>query len=284
MIEPRFAADTERLVSALTQMASNDASFGYSRDPNSGQLIARVADEQCLDVTVDILKRKYGIEVKLGLPQVAYRETLARPVEVDYTHKRPVGPRGEFARVKLRLEPNEPGAGNQFQDETVGGVVPKEYIPGVETGVQSVWDSGVLGSPLIDTRVTIYDGAFHEVDSSPIAFKIAACAAMREGAAKAGIKLLEPIMDLELVSPSNFVRSVIDDLNNRRGHICDQETRGSASVLRANAPLAHLFGYKSSLSLITNGLGSCTIRFSHYAELPRTNGPDDFRPAVGMRA
>ena len=156
--------------------------------------------------------------------------------------------------------------------------------PGVEAGVRSVWDSGVLGSPLIDTLVTIYDGAFHEVDSSPIAFKIAACAAMREGAAKAGIKLLEPIMDLEVVSPSNFVRCVIDDPNHRRDHICGQETRGSASVLRVNAPLAHLFGYKSSLSLITNGLGSCTIRFSYYAEVPNTNGPDDFRPAVGMRA
>jgi translation elongation factor EF-G len=163
-------------------------------------------------------------------------------------------------------------------------VVPKEYIPGVEKGVQSVFDSGVMGGfPLVDTRVTLFDGAYHEVDSSAIAFEIATCAAMREGAAKAGVKLLEPIMDVKVMSPSDFVGSVVGDLNNRRGHIRSQEIRGNATVLRANVALARLFGYRSTLRSITNGLGSCAMRLSHYAEVQRSNGPDDFRPAFGMR-
>ena len=210
-IEPRFAADAERLVSALTQMASEDMTFAYSKEPESGELIAKGVDEQCLDATVDILKRTYKIEVKLGAPQVAYRESLARAVEVDYTHKKQTGGTGQFARVKLRLEPNE--AANEFESEIVGGVVPKEYIPGVENGVQSVLDSGVMvGFPLVDTRVTLFDGAYHEVDSSSVAFEIAACAAMREGVAKAGVKLLEPIIDVEVMSPRDFVGSVVNDL------------------------------------------------------------------------
>jgi elongation factor G len=180
--------------------------------------------------------------------------------------------------------PNEPSAGNEFLSEIVGGVVPKEYIPGVEKGVQSVWDSGVLiGFPMVDTKVTLFDGAYHEVDSSTIAFEIAARTAMREGAAKAGVKLLEPIMDVEVVSPGDFVGGVIGDLNSRRGQIRSQEMRGNATVIRAHVPLARLFGYKSDLSSQTKGSGSYVMRFSHYAEVTRCDGPDDFRPAVGMR-
>ena len=281
-IEPRFAADAERLASVLAQMASEDVNFGYSKDPARGLLVGKGADEECLDATVDILKRKHKVEVTVGAPRVAYRETLACAVEVDYTHKKQIGGSGQFARVKLRMEPSK--AGNEFKSEIVGAVVPMEYIPGIERGVQSVWDSGVLiGFPLIDMRVTLFDGAFHQVDSSAFAFEIAACAAMREGAAKVGVKLLEPIMDLEVVSPSDFAGSVVGDLNNRGGHIRSQEMHGNASVFRADVPLARLFGYKGTLSLITNGMASCAMHFSHYAEV-QGNGPDDFRPAVAMRA
>jgi elongation factor G len=195
---------------------------------------------------------------------------LARATEIDYTHKKQTGGTGQFARVKLRLEPNEPGAGNEFLSEIVGGVVPKEYIPGVEKGVQSVWDSGVLiGFPMVDTEVTLFDGAYHEVDSSTIAFEIAARTAMREGAAKAGVKLLEPIMDVEVVSPGDFVGSVIGDLNSRRGQIRSQEMRGNATVIRAHVPLANMFGYVSQLRSMSQGRAMYTMQFAHYAEVPR---------------
>jgi elongation factor G len=283
-IEPRFAVDAERLVFALAQMASEDNTFAYSKNHESGELTAKGSDEQCLDVTVDILRRTHKVEVNVGAPQVAYREALARATAIDFTYKKQTGGTGQFARVKLHLEPNEPGAGNEFLSEIVGGVVPKEYIPGVEKGVQRVWDSGVLiGFPMVDTKVTLFDGAYHEVDSSWMAFEIAARTAMREGAAKAGVKLLEPIMDLEVISPGDFVGRVIEDLNSRRGQIRSQEMRGNATVLRAQVPLARLFGYRSRLSLITNGQGTSVTRFSNYAQVPTVNGPDDFGPAVGMR-
>jgi elongation factor G len=220
----------------------------------------------------------------VGPPQVAYRETLARTAEVDYTHKKRTGGTGQFASVKLRLEPKEPGTGNEFASEIVGGVVPKEYIPGIEKGVQSVWDSGVLiGFPMVDMKVTLFDGAYHEVDSSTIAFEIAARQAMREGCGKAGVKLLEPIMDVEVVTPGEFVGSIIGDLNSRRGRIRTQEMRGNATVIRAYVPHQRMLGYESALRSITNGLGRYSMCLSHYAEVPSEGGPDDFRPAVGMR-
>ena len=167
-----------------------------------------------LDIKVDILRRTYGVDANVGAPQVAYRETLVRPTEIDYTHKKQTGGTGQFARVKLRLEPNETGKGNEFESEVVGGTVPKEYIPGVEKGINSVWDNGVLiGFPMVDTKVTLYDGAFHEVDSSAIAFEIASRSAMKEGCDKAGVKLLEPVMDVEVVTPGDFVGGVIGDIN-----------------------------------------------------------------------
>jgi elongation factor G len=264
-------------------MASENVHFSYSKDPETGTLIAKVVDEPHLDMTVDILKRTHRVEVNVGAPQVAYRETLVRSAEVDYTHKKQTGGTGQFARVKLRLEPKQPGAGNAFASEIIGGVVPKKYITGVEKGVQSVWDSGVLiGFPMVDMKVTLFDGAYHEVDSSTVAFEIAGRQAMREGCEKAGVKPLEPIMDVEVVTPGEFVGSIIHDLNSRRGRICSQAACGSATVVRAHVPLATLFGYEKGLSSITNG--SYVMRFSHYAEIPSSDGPDDFRPAVGMRA
>jgi elongation factor G len=269
-IEPKTKADVEKMGLALSKLAAEDPSFRVSTDQESGEIIIKGMGELHLDIKVDILKRTHKVEVNVGAPQVAYRETLARTTEIDYTHKKQTGGTGQFARVKLRLEPNEPGAGNEFLSEIVGGAVPKEYIPGVEKGVQSVWDSGVLiGFPMVDTEVTLFDGAYHEVDSSTIAFEIAARTAMREGAAKAGVKLLEPIMDVEVVSPGDFVGSVIGDLNSRRGQIRSQEMRGNATVIRAHVPLANMFGYVSQLRSMSQGRAMYTMQFAHYAEVPR---------------
>jgi len=269
-IEPKSKGDQEKMGVALQKLVTEDPSFRVATDPESGQTIIKGMGELHLEIKVDILKRTHKVEVNVGAPQVAYRETLARATDVDYTHKKQTGGTGQFARVKLHLEPNEPGKGNEFESEIVGGVVPKEYIPGVEKGVQSVWDAGVLiGFPMVDTRVTLYDGNYHEVDSSAIAFEIAARSAMREGAAKAGVKLLEPIMDVEVVSPGDFVGSVIGDINSRRGQIRSQDLRGNATVIRANVPLANMFGYVSQLRSMSQGRAMYTMQFAHYAEVPR---------------
>jgi elongation factor G len=269
-IEPKTKADQEKMGLALHAMALEDPSFRVGIDQESGQTILKGMGELHLDIKVDILKRTHGVEANVGAPQVAYRETLARSTEIDYTHKKQTGGTGQFARVKLRLEPNEPGKGNEFESEIVGGVVPKEYIPGVEKGVQSVWDAGVLiGFPMVDMKVTLFDGAFHEVDSSAIAFEIAARSAMKEGCAKAGVKLLEPIMDVEVVTPGDFVGGVIGDINSRRGQIRTQEMRGNATVVRAFVPLANMFGYVSQLRSMSQGRAMYTMQFAHYAEVPR---------------
>jgi elongation factor G len=269
-IEPKAKGDQEKMGIALQKLVAEDPSFRVSTDPESGQTIIKGMGELHLEIKVDILKRTHKVEVAVGPPQVAYRETLARTAEVDYTHKKQTGGTGQFARVKLRLEPKEPGTGNEFASEIVGGVVPKEYIPGVEKGVQSVWDSGVLiGFPMVDMSVTLFDGDFHEVDSSTIAFEIAARQAMREGCGKAGVKLLEPIMDVEVVTPGEFVGSIIGDLNSRRGRIRSQEMRGNATVIRAYVPLANMFGYVSQLRSLSQGRAPYTMQFAHYAEVPR---------------
>jgi elongation factor G len=269
-IEPKTKADVEKMGVALAKLAAEDPSFRVTSDQESGETIIKGMGELHLEIKVDILKRTHKVEVNVGAPQVAYRETLARPTDVDYTHKKQTGGTGQFARVKLRLEANEPGAGNEFESEIIGGVVPKEYIPGVEKGVQSVWDSGVLiGFPMVDMKVTLYDGNYHEVDSSAIAFEIASRQAMREGCNKAGVKLLEPIMDVEVVTPGDFVGSVIGDINSRRGQIRSQEMRGNATVVRANVPLANMFGYVSQLRSMSQGRAMYTMQFAHYAEVPR---------------
>ena len=269
-IEPKSKADQEKMALALYKLASEDPSFRVTTDPESGQTRIKGMGELHLDIKIDILKRTHKVEVSVGAPQVAYRETLARATEIDYTHKKQTGGTGQFARVKLRFEPNEPGKGNEFGSEIIGGSIPKEYIPGVEKGVQSVWDSGVLiGFPMVDMKVTLFDGAFHEVDSSAIAFEIAARAAMREGTAKGGVKLLEPVMDVEVVTPGDFVGSVIGDINSRRGQIRNQEMRGNATVIRAYVPLANMFGYVSQLRGMSQGRASYTMQFAHYADVPR---------------
>jgi elongation factor G len=283
-IEPKLAADAERLLAACAQLASEDTTFGFSKDPKSGELIAKGLDELHLDTKIDSLKRTHKVDVNVGPPQVAYRETLARSTEIDYTHKKQTGSTGQFARVKLRLEPNERDAGNVFESHVAAEVVPEAYIPGVEKGVQSVWASGVeIYSPIVDTKVTLFDGAYHEVDSSTSAFEIAARTAMHEGCKHAGMKLLEPIMDVEVVTPGDFVGGVIGDINSRRGQIRDQQMRENATVIRAYVPLANLIGYDSGLRSITNDQAIHTNRFSHYAEVPQDIGPDNFPPAVGMR-
>ena len=270
MVEPKSKADQEKMGVALAKLATEDPSFRVNTDPESGETIIRGMGELHLEIKVDILRRTHGVEVATGAPQVAYRETLAKMAEIDYTHKKQTGGSGQFARVKLRLEPQEAGSGNEFDADIVGGVVPKEYIPGVEKGVKSVWDTGVLiGFPLVDTKVTLFDGAFHEVDSSAIAFEVASRQAMREGCQKAGVKLLEPIMDVEVVTPGDFVGGVIGDINSRRGQIRNQEMRGNATVVRANVPLANMFGYVSQLRSMSQGRASYTMQFAHYAEVPR---------------
>jgi elongation factor G len=269
-IEPKTKADQEKMSMALSTMAIEDPSFRVSVDHESGETILKGMGELHLDIKVDILRRTYGVDANVGAPQVAYRETLVRATEVDYTHKKQTGGTGQFARVKLRIEPNETGKGNEFESEVVGGTVPKEYIPGVEKGINSVWDSGVLiGFPMVDTKVTLYDGAFHEVDSSAIAFEIASRSALKEGCDKAGVKLLEPVMDVEVVTPGDFVGSVIGDINSRRGQIRNQEMRGNATVIRAYVPLANMFGYVSQLRSMSQGRASYTMQFAHYADVPR---------------
>jgi elongation factor G len=269
-IEPKTKADQEKMAIALNTLSLEDPSFRVSVDQESGETILKGMGELHLDIKVDILRRTYGVDAQVGAPQVAYRETLARPTDIDYTHKKQTGGTGQFARVKLKLEPNETGKGNEFITEVVGGTVPKEYIPGVEKGVESVWTQGVLiGFPLVDMKVTLYDGAYHEVDSSAIAFEIATRTAMKEGCDKAGIRLLEPIMDVEVVTPGDFVGGVIGDINSRRGQIKDQQMRGNATVIRANVPLANMFGYVNQLRSMSQGRASYTMQFAHYAEVPR---------------
>ncbi len=269
-IEPNSKGDQEKMGMALSRLAKEDPSFRVKSDEESGQTIIAGMGELHLDIIVDRMKREFKVEANIGQPQVAYRETVSRRAEVDYTHKKQSGGSGQFARVKMVIEPNETGAGNEFASEIVGGAVPKEYIPGVEKGLQSVWDSGVLiGFPLVDTKVTLTDGAYHEVDSSAIAFEIAGRAALREGCQKAGVQLLEPIMDVEIVTPDEFVGTVIGDINSRRGQVRGQEMRGNATVVSCFVPLANMFGYINTLRSSTQGRASFTMQFAHYAEVPR---------------
>ncbi len=276
-IEPKTKGDQEKMALALNEMALEDPSFRVSVDQESGETILKGMGELHLDIKVDILRRTHKVDAATGAPQVAYRETLARPTEIDYTHKKQTGGTGQFARVKLRLQPNEVGAGNEFATEIVGGSIPKEYIPGVEKGIESVWATGILiGFPMVDMKVALYDGAFHEVDSSAIAFEIATRAAMKEACEKAGIKLLEPVMDVEIVSPQDFVGGIIGDVNSRRGQIRSQDLRGNAVVIKAYVPLANMFGYINTLRSMSTGRAQYSMQFAHYAEVPR-NIADEVR-------
>ncbi len=269
-VEPKTKADQEKMGLALNRLAQEDPSFRVSTDLESGQTIIKGMGELHLEIIVDRMRREFKVEATVGAPQVAYRETITRRQEVDYTHKKQTGGTGQFARVKIVLEPQEQGAGFVFESKIIGGSVPKEYIPGVEKGVKSVLDNGVLaGFPMLDLKVSLIDGAYHEVDSSALAFEIASRAAFREGAQKAGPKLLEPIMKVEVVSPEDYVGGVIGDLTSRRGQILGQEMRGNATVINSMVPLANMFGYVNTLRSMSQGRAQFTMQFDHYAQVPQ---------------
>jgi elongation factor G len=268
-VEPKSKADQEKLGIALSKLAAEDPSFRVSTDQESGQTILKGMGELHLDIKVDILKRTYKVDANIGAPQVAYRERLTKRIEIDYTHKKQTGGTGQFARVIIVFEPNEPGKGNVFESKIVGGAVPKEYIPGVEKGINSVMGSGILaGFPVVDVKATLMDGGFHDVDSSVLAFEIASRAAFREALQKGGSVLLEPIMKVEVVTPEDYVGSVIGDLNGRRGQIQGQDMRANAVVIDAMVPLANMFGYVNTLRSMSQGRANYTMQFDHYEQAP----------------
>ncbi len=268
-VEPKTKADQEKMAVALYKLASEDPSFRVSTDSESGETIIKGMGELHLDIKVDILKRTHKVEVQVGAPQVAYREAITRKVTKDYTHKKQTGGTGQFARVILEIEPAGAGEGNSFESKIVGGSVPKEYIPGVEKGLNSVLSSGpLIGFPVVDLKVALIDGAYHDVDSSAIAFEIATRAAMREAFEQAGAVLLEPMMKVECTSPEDFVGSVIGDLNSRRGQILGTSMRGNANIITALVPLANMFGYINNLRSMSQGRASYTMQFDHYSQVP----------------
>jgi len=269
-IEPKSKADQEKLGVALGKMVAEDPSFTVFTDPESGQTIMRGMGELHLDIKVDILRRTYKVDANIGAPQVAYRETLGRRTEITYTHKKQTGGSGQFAEVKILFEPSEMGAGYQFESKVVGGSVPKEYIPGVEKGLASAKENGLLaGFPVIDFKATLLEGKYHDVDSSVLAFEIAARAAFRELREKGHPKLLEPIMKVEVVTPEDYVGDVIGDLNSRRGMIQGTDQRGNAQVINAMVPLANMFGYVSQLRSFSQGRAQFTMQYDHYEAVPQ---------------
>lgn len=268
-IEPKTKADQEKMGLALNRLAAEDPSFRVKTDDESGQTIIAGMGELHLDILVDRMKREFKVEANIGAPQVAYRETITRRAEVDYTHKKQTGGTGQFARVKMTFEPAEIGAGFSFESKIVGGSVPKEYIPGVEKGIKSVMGSGPLaGFPMVDIKSELTDGAFHDVDSSVLAFEIAARAGFREAIQKAGPRLLEPVMKVEVVTPEDYVGDVIGDLNSRRGQIQGTEPRGILQAVNAMVPLANMFGYVNTLRSMSQGRAQYTMLFDHYEPVP----------------
>jgi elongation factor G len=269
-VEPKTKSDQEKLSIALNRLAQEDPSFRVSVDQESGQTLIRGMGELHLDILVDRMKREFKVEANVGAPQVAYRETITKPSYIDYTHKKQTGGSGQFARVKMELEPGDPGTGFVFESKVVGGNVPREYIPGVEKGIRSVLDNGILaGFPMLDLKVKLVDGAYHEVDSSVMAFEIASRAAFREAAQKAGPKLLEPMMKVEVVTPEDYVGGIIGDLTSRRGQVQGQEMRGNAAVINSMVPLANMFGYVNTLRSMSQGRAQFTMQFDHYSQVPQ---------------
>ena len=274
-IEPKSKGDQEKLGMALSRLAAEDPSFRVKTDEESGQTIIAGMGELHLDILVDRMRREFKVEANVGQPKVAYRETLGQAYEIDYTHKKQTGGTGQFARIKVRFAPGEPGSGFAFESKVVGGSVPKEYVPGVEKGINSVRENGLLaGFPVIDFTATLVDGAYHDVDSSVLAFEIAARAAMREAKPNLRMKLLEPIMKVEVVTPDDYTGSVIGDLNSRRGQIQGQEMRGNATVVNAMVPLANMFGYVNNLRSATQGRAQFTMQFDHYEPVPQAVAED----------
>ena len=269
-VEPKTKNDQERMSQGLGRLAAEDPSFRVETDIESGQTIMKGMGELHLDILIDRLKREFKVEANIGAPQVAYRETISQEVEHAYTHKKQSGGAGQFAEIKLVITPTKPGEGYAFESRIVGGAVPKEYVPGVEKGVQSVMDSGPLaGFPVIDFKVALVDGKYHDVDSSVLAFEIAARMGMREGLRKAGAKLLEPIMKVEVVTPEEYTGGIIGDLTSRRGQVSGQQSRGNAIVIDAFVPLANMFGYINNLRSMSSGRAQFTMRFDHYEAVPQ---------------
>jgi elongation factor G len=286
-IEPKSRADQEKLGVALAELAAEDPSFRVSTDPESGQTILKGMSELHLDSKIDILRRTYKVDADVGAPQVAFRERMTRRVEVEHTLKRIYGPKGEFAHIKLIVEPNTPGKGFEFESKVTSDILPTEYIPGVEKGLNSVLISGVVaGFPVVDVKVQLIDGKYHDVDSSQLGFEIAARAAFREALTKGKSVLLEPIMKVEVVTPDDFARAVVNDLNLRRGQILGEGRRGNATVINAMVPLMNMFRYMSDLRSMSLGRATFIMQFDHYAEAPPniSSDPPPFRPAMGMRA
>ena len=268
-VEPKTKADQEKMGIALNRLSAEDPSFRVSTDHESGQTIIKGMGELHLDIIVDRMRREFKVEANVGAPQVAYREYLAREVDIDYTHKKQSGGSGQFGRIKFTVKPGERGSGIIFKDEVKGGNIPKEYIPSVEKGMRETAESGsLIGFPIIDFEITLYDGAYHDVDSSALAFEIAGRAGMREAAQKAGIKLLEPIMKVEVVSPEEYLGDVIGDMNSRRGQIQGTDSRGNAQVVESMVPLANMFGYVNQLRSFTQGRANYSMFFNHYDEVP----------------
>ncbi len=269
-VEPKTKSDQEKMGMALGRLAQEDPSFRVSVDHESGQTIIKGMGELHLEIIVDRMKREFKVEANVGAPQVAYRETITRTVEHDYTHKKQTGGAGQYARVKIRFEPAAPGAGYEFENEVVGGAVPREYVPGVVKGLLAAKESGVIaGFPMIDFKASLIDGAYHDVDSNVLTFDIAARACFREAIPKAGPRLLEPIMRVEVVTPEDYMGDVIGDLNSRRGQVSGMDSRGNARVITAMVPLANMFGYVNTLRSMSQGRAQFTMQFDHYAQVPQ---------------
>ncbi|MCX8505597.1 MAG: elongation factor G [Alphaproteobacteria bacterium] len=269
-VEPKSKADQEKMGLALSRLAQEDPSFRVSVDHESGQTVIKGMGELHLEIIVDRMKREFKVEANVGAPQVAYRETITKAAEIDYTHKKQTGGSGQFAKIKIRFEPGAENKGFEFVSAIVGGAVPREYIPGVEKGLESAKDTGVIaGFPMIDVKATLIDGAYHDVDSSALAFEIAARAAFREGIPKCGPKLLEPIMSVEVVTPEDYMGDVIGDLNSRRGQVTGMDSRGNARVVAAMVPLASMFGYVNTLRSMSQGRAQYTMQFDHYEQVPQ---------------
>jgi elongation factor G len=270
-VEPKTKGDQEKMGAALARLATEDPSFRVAVDQESGQTVIKGMGELHLEIIVDRMKREFKVDANIGAPQVAYRETISRKADIDYVHKKQTGGAGQFARVKMTFEPLPPGSGFAFEDAVKGGNVPREYIPAVEKGVRGSMDSGVLvGYPVIDFKATLYDGAYHEVDSSALAFEIAARAAFKDGMQKAGPRLLEPMMRVEVVTPDDYTGSVMGDLQSRRGQVTGMDSRGNAKVIHAQVPLANMFGYVNTLRSMTQGRAQYTMHFDHYEQVPPT--------------
>ena len=274
-VEPKTKGDQEKMSVALARLAAEDPSFKVDSDPESGQTIIKGMGELHLEILVDRMRREFKVDANVGPPQVAYRETISRIRDVDYIHKKQTGGSGQYARVKIRFEPLPAGAGFQFESTVTGGNVPKEYIPGVKKGLTRACETGILaGFPATDFKATLYDGDAHDVDSSVLAFEIAARAAFREGMTSAGPKLLEPITKIEVVTPDEYMGDIIGDLNSRRGQINDMDQRGNARVITASAPLSNMFGYVSTLRSMSQGRAQFTMHFDRYAEVPQQVSED----------